>query len=191
MRNYLTAYLKHTVARPQPPGVILGNVHPHQLTKLTKPTSARQESSSVSFVSSLPHTYPEIQGGKRGVQAGLTKLTKPSGRVARRVPKQPERKVWRRAPLWQACLDATRQPSGVVDVEACDLLFAALALHEGHTPEETREMLHRCTPRASTHLEYCSNVVSRASVNPASHVTAELAARSASAHPFAWELGLK
>ncbi len=100
-------------------------------------------------------------------------------------------RVWRRAPYWQACVGATRVPSGEFDLESADLLFAALALREGHTPDETCEMLRRCTPRASTRRDYCADVISRVSINPASHVTPEIATRYAAAHPYAWELGLK
>ncbi len=207
MRDYLATYLKQTPAQPQPApsGVILGNVHPDQLTKLTEPVSTCRERGSVSFVSSLPHTYPENQSAKKGVKAErrparisvkaspyqLTQLTQPASRTVRRIAKHPQRKVWRRAPLWQACLDATRQPSGANDLESAALLYVALALREGHSLDETREMLHRVTPRASTHREYCADIVSRVSVNPASQVTAELAERYAAVHPFAWELGLK
>jgi len=112
-------------------------------------------------------------------------------RVRNAAPDRSSVKVWRRSPYWQACLAATRLPSGAPDVAACDLLFAALALREGHAPDETREMLHRCTPRAATRRDYCSDVVSRVSINPASYITAELTAQYAAAHPFAWELGLK
>jgi len=120
------------------------------------------------------------------VTAKPTKPTKPTIGKPKTRPR-----VWRRAPLWQACLAATRLPHQARLTAACDLLFAALALREGHAPDETREMLRRCTPRASTNPEYCAGVVRRAVINPAALITTELATSYAGAHPFAWELGLK
>ncbi len=124
-------------------------------------------------------------------KAALLRMIRRFSRSARHTAApQKQKKVWRRAPLWQVCADATRLPSGALDLDSADLLYAALALREGHTPDEASEMLRRCTPQASTRQDYCSDVVSRVSINPASYVTAELAARYATAHPFAWELGL-
>lgn len=172
MKDYLATYLDQTSAQlsPAPPGVILENAYPKQLTKPTQSLTERRKQDSVSFVSPLPRTYPE---NKR-----------------ERQPIKHKSKVWRRAPYWQACAEATRLPSGAFDLESADLLFAALALREGHTPDETCDMLRRCTPRASMHPDYCAEVISSVSGDPASYITAELVAKYAAAHPFAWELGL-
>lgn len=170
MRDYLETYLgqKTTPLPPPRPGKFPADMSPRELTKLTKPLPRRSGGSFV-FVSPLPPAHPENK----------------------RVRPAVKRKVWRGAPCWQTCAEATRLPSGELDLENADLLYAALALGNGHTPEETREMLRRCTPRASTRREYCADVVRRVSDEKASHVTTELAARYAKSHPYAWELSLK
>lgn len=151
---------------------------------------------SVSFVSNQVVGYPKNTNENQKNNGEListdtycgqlTKLTEPPARIVRS-PKKQKGKVWRRAPYWRACAAATRNADGTHNLEATDLLFAALALRGGHTPNDTIEMLRRVSPLSSTAPDYCTTAIQQAQANPPLQITQERAERYVAAHPFAWE----
>jgi len=110
--------------------------------------------------------------------------------VRNAAPKRRSVKVWRPAPYWQACVEATMLPSGGADLEAADHFYAALALREGHTLESVAAMLQLISPMASTAPAYSAGTVSQAQANLTAYLTQECIERYILAHPFAWELRL-
>lgn len=82
-------------------------------------------------------------------------------------------------------------PDAPLDRTATDLFYAALALQDGHAPDDVVEMLRRVSPATSTAPNYCAQIVEQAQANPAVYTTPGRIEKYIAAHPFKWELCLE